>query len=137
MKQNQTKEQTTCTDQHCPQHNSLKTHGRTFTGTVIESKAQKTATVEWQRRSYLHKYERYAKLRTRIKAHNPECLNAKKGDIVNVIECRPLSKTKHFVITEKVGKDLNFMAREELLEAAKVKEPIKTKQAETPAEETQ
>jgi len=117
-----------CTDTHCPIHNGLKTRGRTFTGTVIESKAQKTATVEWQRRYYLSKYERYEKRRSREKAHNPECLNAKKGDIVKIGECRPLSKTKHFVIIKKLGQDISFMEREELLEEAKQKQ---TKTTET------
>ena len=111
----------TCKDKNCPIHNNLKTRGRTFKGTVTEAKAQKTATIEWQRKYYLQKYERHEKRRTRIKAHNPECINVKRGEIVRVIECKPLSKTKHFVIIEKLGKDLAFMEREELLEAAKIK----------------
>lgn len=113
------KQETTCADPNCPHHASLKTHGRIFTGTVVEAKAQKTATVSWERRKYLAKYERHEKLKTVVKAHNPECLNAKKGDIVRIQECRPLSKTKHFVIVEKTGTDIQFLAREELLEQAK------------------
>jgi hypothetical protein len=35
------------------------------------------------------------------------------------MECRPVSKTKKFVIVEKLGRDIAFLAREELLEAAK------------------
>jgi len=112
----------TCKDQHCPLHNSLKTHGRQFKGTVTEAKAQKTATVEWQRLHYIPKYERYEQRKTRVKAHNPECVDAQKGDIVIVKECRPLSKTKHFVIAEKTGKDVTFLAREHLLQQAHVTE---------------
>ena len=37
--------------------------------------------------------------RSRIPAHNPECINAKLGDTVNMQETRRLSKTKSFVIT--------------------------------------
>ena len=112
---------THCTDPHCPVHHNLKTHGRSFTGTVIQAKTQKTATIEWQRRYYLSKYERYEKRRTRVKAHNPECLDVKKGDIVTIKECRPLSKTKHFVIIEKTGQDFTFLEREHLLQEAQIK----------------
>ncbi|MBI4141505.1 30S ribosomal protein S17 [Candidatus Woesearchaeota archaeon] len=111
----------TCNDTHCHVHNKLRTHGRQFTGTVIEATAQKTATIEWQRKYYLPKYERYEQRRTKVKAHNPECLNAQKGDIVTIKECRPLSKTKHFVITEKTGKDITFLEKEHLLEESHVK----------------
>jgi small subunit ribosomal protein S17 len=121
----------TCTDAHCALHGSVKTHGRTFTGTVIESKMQKTATVEWPRTRYIQKYERTATTRSRVKAHNPSCLEAKKGDIVTIKECRPLSKTKTFVITEILGQNRSFMAREELFQEAKmpVKKEVKTPEA--------
>lgn len=113
--------QITCTDAHCALHGSVKTHGRTFVGTVIESKMQRTATVEWPRTRYIHKYERTATERSRVKAHNPDCLSAKKGDLVKIQESRPLSKTKTFVILEILGQNRSFMAREELLEEAKQK----------------
>ena len=72
--------------------------GRVFVGTVISAKMQKTVTVEWERKHYLKKYERYEKRRTKLKAHNPMCINAKEGDRVVIAECRPLSKTKKFII---------------------------------------
>lgn len=109
-------------DGHCPHHGSVKTRGRTFVGTVIESKMQKTATVEWPRTRAIPKYERTATERSRVKAHNPACMNVTKGSIVKIIECRPLSKTKNFVITEVVGQNIMFLAREELLEQAKMPE---------------
>ena len=71
-------------------------------GTVIAAKMTKTATIEWSRKKYLTKFERYEKRRTRIKAHNPECINAVEGDRVKIAECRPLSKTKKFIIIEKL-----------------------------------
>ncbi len=46
------------------------------------------------------RYERYEKRRTRVAAHNPPCINAKEGDKVVIAECRPLSRTKKFVIIE-------------------------------------
>lgn len=83
---------------------ALKTRGRTFKGTVVSSKAQKTVTVEWMRRVYVPKYERYHIKRSKVKAHNPPEMDAKEGDMVVIKECRPLSKTKKFVVTEVMKK---------------------------------
>ncbi len=81
-----------CKDSHCPFHGSLKARGRIFTGIVVKSSMQKTVTVEWPRLFYLPKYERFEKRKTRVKSHNPECLNAKVGDEVKIMESRPISK---------------------------------------------
>ena len=101
---------------------SIRTRGRTFTGIVLEARMQSTATVEWPRRKYVQKYERYERKRTRIKAHNPKEIDAKKGDIVKVEECRPISKTKHFIIIEKIGHEKLFEANQEMMEASKAKQ---------------
>lgn len=92
---------TKCDDPNCPFHGNVGVRGRIFTGTVIALDLNRTATVEWPRQFYLHKYERYEKRRSRVRAHNPECINAAVGDKVTIAECRPLSKTKSFVIVEK------------------------------------
>jgi small subunit ribosomal protein S17 len=97
---------------------TIGTRGREFIGTVIRARMQKTATVEWPRTVFLPKYERSMTKRTRVKAHNPEGIDAKVGDKVRVKECRPLSKTKSFIITEKLGVDYDFLARAENLKAA-------------------
>ena len=39
---------------------------------------------------------------SRISAHIPDCINAKAGDNVKIMECRPLSKTKKFVVVEVI-----------------------------------
>ena len=91
-------------DQKDPFFGSLKVRGRVFTGTVVSDRMQKTATVEWPRRRYSKKYERFEVRRTRVKAHNPESIDAKQGDIVKIAETRPLSKTKNFVIIEIITK---------------------------------
>ena len=83
---------------------TLKTRGRTFKGTVVSSKAQKTVTVQWMRRVYVRKYERYQIKRSKVKAHNPPEMGAKEGDNVVIKECRPLSKTKNFVVIEVIKK---------------------------------
>jgi len=116
-----------CKDRNCPFHGTIKTHGRIFTGIVISSKAQKTVTVKIKRLKYFNKYERYGKKRTIIHAHNPECIDAKKGDVVKIMETRPISKIKNFVVIERVGhqevKEESYEAVEKEMKAEK--EPAK------------
>ena len=82
----------------------IPTRGRTFTGTVIAARMQKTVTVEWEGRKYNSKYERYEKKKTRVKAHNPEEINAREGQTVEIMETRPLSKTKKFIVVKILDK---------------------------------
>ncbi|MBI4018198.1 MAG: 30S ribosomal protein S17 [Candidatus Aenigmarchaeota archaeon] len=92
-----------CTSESCPWHGRLKVRGRVFTGRVIAAKALKTAIVEWNYYVNIRKYERYERRKTRVAAHNPECISAKAGDTVVIAECRPVSKSKRFVVVEKRG----------------------------------
>ena len=64
-----------CKDNNCPFHGSLKTRGRGFVGTVKSDKMSRTITIEFERMFYLPKYERYERRRTRLKAHNPDCID--------------------------------------------------------------
>ncbi|MBT3940743.1 30S ribosomal protein S17 [Candidatus Woesearchaeota archaeon] len=89
-----------CSDINCHVHGSNKVRGRIFEGKVIRAKMAKTITVEWPRQYFLSKYERFQKRRSRVKAHNPQCISAKEGDMVRIAECRPLSKSKNFVVLE-------------------------------------
>jgi len=93
-----------CQDAKCPWHGSLRLRGRIFVGEVISDRAKKTVIVRWNYTHFIPKYERYERRNTKIAAYNPECIDAKKGDIVKIVECRPLSKTKSFVVIEKVKK---------------------------------
>lgn len=92
------KDSSSCKDPNCPFHGSLKLRGRTFLGTVTSAKTYRTVTVEWLRLFYLPKYERSEKRKTKLKAHLPDCINAKEGDKVTIKECRKLSKTKSFCV---------------------------------------
>lgn len=95
-----------CSDAKCPFHGSLKVKGRTMRGFIVSKDVHTSATLETERSIFIKKYERYMKRRTRIRVHNPPCVDAQIGDAVRVIACRPLSKTKNFVIIEKVGHDV-------------------------------
>ena len=92
--------QKTCSDEYCPWHGKLPIRGKIIEGIVVSSKALKTAIVRIDYLHYYPKYERHERRHSRIAAYNPDCIDAKEGDKVKIAECRPLSKTKHFVVIE-------------------------------------
>jgi len=92
----------TCNDSKCPWHGKLSVRGRVFTGEVVSDKAPKTVVVKWGYHHLIPKYERFERRHSSVVAYNPECINAKKGDVVRISECRPLSKTKSFVVIEVI-----------------------------------
>ena len=94
-----------CNDERCPVHGKIKVRGNVFVGKVVSAKPDKTVTVQRKLVRYLSKFERYKKIRSKIYAHNPDCIGAKEGDTVMVGETRRLSKTKCFVVMELVGKE--------------------------------
>jgi len=119
-----------CEDINCPFHGNLSLRGMSFIGTVISTNMHKTAVVEWIRRYFLPKYERYEKRRTKVHVHNPLCIDAKIGDRVQIKQCRQLSKTKNFVIVKKLGKEKLFKEKLEAREEAKVKHKPEEKKVE-------
>ena len=110
-----------CTDKNCPFHGSLKVRGNSFTGTVVSDKMRRSVTVMWEGQKFIPKYERFKKTRTKIIAHNPLCVNAKEGDMVKIMECRPISKLKHFVVVESLGKEKAYSLKKRLEEEGKHK----------------
>ena len=90
-----------CIDKNCPQHGTISKRGFKLEGTVVSDKMKKSVVVEINRVRKIQKFKRYEKRRTKIHAHNSSCINAKKGDIVVIRECKPISKTKSFVVVEK------------------------------------
>ncbi len=92
----------TCSSRLCPFHGHLKVRGRVFKGRVVSTKSTNTAIVEWDYYHYIPKYERYERRKTRVSAHCPGCIEVDIDDVVKVGECRPISKTKKFVVIEKV-----------------------------------
>ena len=92
----------TCEDINCPFHGELPTRGRLLKGVVVSAKMDKTVVVERDYLSYIPKFMRYERRRSRIPSHNPPCIDAKEGDRVTIAESRPISKTVSFVVVEKV-----------------------------------
>ena len=64
-------------------------------GEVVSTKMQKTIVVEVSRRVPHPLYKRIIAKRKKFYAHD-ETGDAKTGDIVRIIECRPLSKLKRW-----------------------------------------
>jgi len=89
-----------CTDPNCPFHGTLPVRGNVLSGVVVSDRMDKTVVVQRAFVKRIAKYERYEKRKTKVHAHNPPCMHAQKGDAVRIAECRPLSKTKSYVVVE-------------------------------------
>ncbi|MBI4290087.1 MAG: 30S ribosomal protein S17 [Betaproteobacteria bacterium] len=79
-----------------------KTH-RTLTGRVVSDKMDKTVTVLITRRV---KHPLYGKIVTRSKKYHAhdEKNECHEGDLVTIEECRPLSRTKAWRVSQLVEK---------------------------------
>jgi small subunit ribosomal protein S17 len=68
---------------------------KTLTGIVVSTKMKDTIVVKVDRFEKVSKYERFMKISKKYKAHDTG--NTKKeGETVTIIECRPMSRDKHF-----------------------------------------
>ncbi len=77
---------------------------RVLNGTVTSTKMQKTITVEVERRFMHPIYKKFIKLTKKYHAHNEDS-SVKEGDKVQIMECKPISKTvKWFTVKNKVSK---------------------------------
>ena len=74
---------------------------RTLQGKVVSDKMDKTITVLVETRKTHPKYGKRVKYSKKYKAHDEEN-RAKEGDIVRIMETRPLSATKRFRLLEIV-----------------------------------
>jgi small subunit ribosomal protein S17 len=72
-------------------------------GQVVSTKMTKTIVVEVSRRVPHPLYKRIIGKRKKFYAHDEEG-RAKMGDVVRIIECRPLSKLKRWRLTDIVRK---------------------------------
>jgi len=72
-----------------------------FVGIVKSDKMDKTIVVAVENKTLHPLYKKYVTRIKRLKAHD-EANNAKAGDRVRVVECRPLSKEKCWKLAEIV-----------------------------------
>ncbi|TSC66993.1 MAG: small subunit ribosomal protein S17 [Parcubacteria group bacterium Gr01-1014_73] len=79
--------------------NTVIKHKRRLLGVVVSDKMKNTVVVETNRLVKHPKYQKYFRVTKRYKADDPG--NTKKiGAQVEIEECRPISKDKHFKIIQ-------------------------------------
>lgn len=66
---------------------------RSVTGRVVSTRMDKTITVAVERLVQHPVYGKYIRRTTKLHAHD-EDNSCRQGDVVSIVECRPLSKTK-------------------------------------------
>jgi small subunit ribosomal protein S17 len=75
---------------------------RVLEGIVISDSCHKTVTVKVMRRVMHPKYKKYVNVSKKYHAHDEK--NEKKvGDVVSILESRPISKTKGWLVMENEG----------------------------------
>ncbi len=76
---------------------------RVLQGTVVSDKGDKTVTVLVERRVMHPIYKKYIRTSKKYAAHD-EKNSCKAGDVVSIIESRPISKRKRWTVVEESGK---------------------------------
>jgi small subunit ribosomal protein S17 len=77
---------------------SNRPNKKTLVGVVLSAKMDKTVTVLLETRKRHPLYKKFVKELSKIKAHD-EKNQAAEGDLVKVLECRPISKEKTWRLT--------------------------------------
>ncbi len=72
---------------------------RRLTGRVVSDKMDKSIVVLIERKVKHPMYGKYVTRSTRIHAHDAEN-SCREGDLVAIVECRPISKTKAWTLNE-------------------------------------
>ena len=101
-----------CADAHCPFHGELRVRGQIIDGKVVSAKMEHSVVVKREYLRYVPKYERYEKRTSRYAAHHPPCIDLRSGYEVRIMECRPISKTKSFVVVEARRGSLDIMGQD-------------------------
>jgi small subunit ribosomal protein S17 len=70
-------------------------------GVVMSDKMDKTVVVLVERLVQHVQYKKYVKQRKKYKAHDPEN-RCKTGDVVTIVETRPLSREKRWLVREVI-----------------------------------
>jgi len=93
---------------------------RRLTGVVVSDKMTKTVTVELAR-TYRHPlYQKVVTSHKRVKAHDE--IGSGIGDLVMIVESRPISKTKRWVVQEIVKRATEDVVEEMLEEEVEEQE---------------
>ncbi len=110
----------------------MKERRRVFTGRVVSNKMQKTVVVVVERTRRHPLYGKVMRVSNRFKAHSDEPLNV--GDLVKIVESRPLSKEKRWRVSQVVQRGETLAIPEVEIPPSKTERPIEpTLAQEAPA----
>ena len=76
---------------------------RSVTGRVVSNKMDKTVTVLVERQEKQPLYKKYIRKSTKLHAHD-EANECNEGDVVQIEECRPMSKSKSWRVIQVVSR---------------------------------
>ena len=76
---------------------------RTVQGRVVSNKMDKTITVAVERKVKHPIYGKFIKRTTKLHAHD-EANVCNEGDFVSITDCRPLSKSKNWMLVDVITK---------------------------------
>jgi small subunit ribosomal protein S17 len=68
-------------------------------GRVVSNKSDKTVTIKIERQVQHPLYGKYIKRTSKVHAHDEEN-SCSEGDLVKIVQCRPISKTKAWRVVE-------------------------------------
>ncbi len=77
-----------------------KNNGKVLKGTIVSSKMKDTIVVSIDSFKKHPKYGKFMKRQKKIMAHD-EGNKHKEGEVIEIIETRPISKNKRFKVLEK------------------------------------
>ena len=74
--------------------------GKILSGKIVSTKMKDTVVVQVERYTKHPKYGKFLKRQKKFKAHDAGNKH-KEGEVVEIIETKPISKDKRFVVLEK------------------------------------
>jgi small subunit ribosomal protein S17 len=80
--------------------NTKTTKQKTFSGKIVSTKMKDTVVVLVERFTKHPKYGKFLKRQKKFKAHDVGNKHAE-GEIVEIVEVKPISKDKRFMVLEK------------------------------------
>jgi len=83
------------------QNNQERASRRVIIGVVSSDKANQMITVRVERMFKHAKYHKYIRRHSKVYAHD-ETNDAREGDTVEIMECRPMSKLKRYRLVKVV-----------------------------------
>lgn len=109
---------------------------RVLEGKVVSDKMDKTVTVLVERRFMHPKYKKYI-MRTNKYAAHDESNSVKEGDVVQIIECAPISKRKTWTVVKDGSaaptKEQKLEAKKSAPKKAPVEKTVAVKKEKAPA----